>query len=98
FFPKPHSSVDEQHRHSLDVKLCLVFYLDRTKLPKNLASLHSFVSYEAQMSDQMVSDQTISRWITSCITSAYETYLPTLGWESPSGLLKHFFACFVLQE
>lgn len=42
FSPKLHTGVEEQHLHMLDVRLCLAFYLERTKPSQSAPQL--FVS------------------------------------------------------
>lgn len=63
FFPKPHSNTDEQLLHVLDVRLCLAFYLERTKPFCSLC--HVFVSYADHTKGWVISSWTISSWITS---------------------------------
>lgn len=70
FFPKVHSSPDKQHLYMLDIKQCLAIYQDRTEPVCAWSCLT--VSYANLMKGQAVSVQTISRWIISCIRTAYE--------------------------
>lgn len=64
FFPHPSSSA-KKSLHSLDVKRCLKFYLQRTKSIRRTDPL--LVSYGPVKLGSAVTKRTVARWIASTI-------------------------------
>lgn len=76
FFPNPATQA-ERALHSLDLKRVLKFYLDKTSDIRKSDRL--FVNYGVINKGLPASKRTISRWIVSCITLAYQLSHKVLG-------------------
>ena len=73
-FPNPSSDV-EHMLHSLDVRRALAFYISRTE---EFHTSRLFVCFYGSQKGSPGSSQTVSRWIVSAITLAYDLAGKTL--------------------
>lgn len=69
FYPKPRSSPEDSHLHTLNVRRALAFYLERTRAFRKSRRL--FIAKDECSKGQQHSAQYISNLITSCITRCY---------------------------
>lgn len=69
FFPHP-SSPAEKSLHSLDVKRCIKFYLQRTKHLRRTDQL--LVSYGPVKLGSAVTKRTVAQWIAATIQLSFE--------------------------
>lgn len=82
FCPLP-SGAGEEAFHTLDVRRCLLKYLERTKEIRKSSSL--FVLMEGTHKGGKASKSTLGRWLKQAIKEAYIS----LGLEPPEGVLPH---------
>lgn len=70
FLPKPHTSNEEWHLHSLSVHRTLASYLQRTK--PFWKSPRLLVAIVETIKGQTISTQRISKWVSGCVTLCYQ--------------------------